>query len=635
MTLSVKNRLIISLVVSVMAVVVLIALSATSMSRLARMQDEGVDRSNTSVNLANAQNIGARLYQVVADAVINRNLRESRKSWVEVKKSAEEELAEAAKAADTDAERRWVADAASAFKETARIFEDKMLPLLESNKASEAVIRELDGQLDGEVEKMRENLRQVAESVSVESRVADAKFDEEIRTTESWMIAFGVVVLLITLAVSYWVFRYITGQLGGEPAVAAEIANRIALGDLSSKIQVHTGDKHSLMASMEAMSATIRTLVADAHALSAAAQRGKLETRADAAKHQGEFRAIIEGINATMVAVVEPIDDVKRVMAAVEQGDLRQTIQADYEGDFGALVGSVNNTVTKLSQTIAHVSSASDELANAATQVSATSQSLSQATSEQAASVEETSSAVEQMSASISQNSDNARTTDGIARKSSEDAIAGGEAVKSTVAAMKAIADKIGIIDDIAYRTDLLALNAAIEAARAGEHGKGFAVVAAEVRKLAERSQIAAQEIGELATSSVATAESAGGLLETMVPSIRKTADLVREISAASEEQSNGAGQITMAMGQLNSVTQQNASLSEELAATAEEMGTQAENLKDLMSQFVVAGERPANSAATRPVRAKGSAKTLTKEIVARVMYPASSNVDAKDFEKF
>jgi methyl-accepting chemotaxis protein len=635
MALSVKHRLILSLIVSITAVVVLIGLSAASMSRMAGMQDESANRSLDSINLADAQNIGARLYQVVADAVINRNLQESRKDWVEMKKAAQEELVLVAKAADTDMERRWTAEADAAFKETVGIFEDRMLPLLESNKATEENIRALDDMLDKQVGMMREALRQVADSIAAEGKVADAKFDEEIRVTESQMVIFGIFVMLVTFAVSFWVFRYITRQLGGEPAVAAEIANRIAVGDLSSTIQLSAGDKHSLMASMEAMTVTIRTLVSDAHALSAAAQQGRLETRADAAKHQGEFRAIIEGINATMSAVVEPIDDVKRVMAALEQGDLTRGVEAQYEGDFGALATSVNNTVAKLSQTISHVSSASDELANAATQVSATSQSLSQATSEQAASVEETSSAVEQMSASISQNNDNARTTDGIARKSSDDALAGGEAVKSTVAAMKAIADKIGIIDDIAYRTDLLALNAAIEAARAGEHGKGFAVVAAEVRKLAERSQVAAQEIGELAQSSVATAERAGSLLETMLPSIRKTADLVREITAASEEQSTGAGQISLAMGQLNSVTQQNASLSEELAATAEEMGSQAENLKDLMSQFAVAGGQPLSRAARKPQKATGGAKALTREIIARATHSAPGGVEIKDFEKF
>jgi methyl-accepting chemotaxis protein len=190
------------------------------------------------------------------------------------------------------------------------------------------------------------------------------------------------------------------------------------------------------------------------------------------------------------------------------------------------------------------------------------------------------------MTSSIAQNTENAKVTDGMASKAAKDAVEGGKSVTSTVAAMKQIAKKISIIDDIAYQTNLLALNAAIEAARAGEHGKGFAVVAAEVRKLAERSQVAAQEIGEVASSSVELAEKAGALLAEIVPSIRKTSDLVQEIAAASTEQSSGVVQINSAMSQLSQTTQQNASASEELAATAEEMSSQAEQLQQTMAFF-------------------------------------------------
>jgi methyl-accepting chemotaxis protein len=208
------------------------------------------------------------------------------------------------------------------------------------------------------------------------------------------------------------------------------------------------------------------------------------------------------------------------------------------------------------------------------------------------------------MTASITQNGENAKVTDGMAVQAAKQATEGGVAVEQTVAAMKDIAKKIGIIDDIAYQTNLLALNAAIEAARAGEHGKGFAVVAGEVRKLAERSQVAAQEIGEMAGTSVAVAEKAGKLLVEMVPAIKKTSDLVQEIAAASQEQSSSVSQINTSMTQLNQVTQQNASSSEELAATAEEMSSQAQNLQQLVAFFKVeSGDHAVAQAVRAPVK--------------------------------
>ena len=288
----------------------------------------------------------------------------------------------------------------------------------------------------------------------------------------------------------------------------------------------------------------------------------------------------------TRMWVTRPLAKATWITQRLAEGDLNVQIDVASGDEVGQLNNSMRSMVGKLSQIITEVRSASDNLSSASEQISSTAQSLSQGASEQAASVEETSASIEQMSASIAQNTENSKVTDGMAGKAAKEATEGGEAVKQTVIAMKSIAGKIGIIDDIAYQTNLLALNAAIEAARAGEHGKGFAVVAAEVRKLAERSQVAAQEIGELASGSVDMAERAGKLLDEMVPSINKTSDLVQEITAASEEQASGVGQVNAAMNQLNQATQQNASASEELAATAEEMSGQAEQLQQLMGFF-------------------------------------------------
>lgn len=281
------------------------------------------------------------------------------------------------------------------------------------------------------------------------------------------------------------------------------------------------------------------------------------------------------------------------VVKQVADGDLSVAVTTAAH-DQNSLLFSVKGMVEKLSLIIGNVRGAGDSLSSASEQVSATALGLSQAASEQAASVEETSASVEQMSASISQNAENAKVTDGMATKAAKEAVQGGESVKQTAAAMRQIADKIGIIDDIAYQTNLLALNAAIEAARAGEQGKGFAVVAAEVRKLAERSQVAAQEIGELASGSVQLAEQAGRLLDAIVPSITRTSDLVQEIAAASEEQSTGVSQINSAISQLSQATQQNAASSEELAATAEEMNNQAGQLQQLMDFFKLESNRAA-----------------------------------------
>jgi methyl-accepting chemotaxis protein len=321
------------------------------------------------------------------------------------------------------------------------------------------------------------------------------------------------------------------------------------------------------------------------------------------------------------------------VMNKLAAGDFTITV-ATRDDDQSSLLFAIKEMVAKLTRVVTDVNGAAEGLASASEQVSATAQSLSQASSEQAAAVEETSASMEEMTASITQTSDNAKVTDGMANKVATEAHEGGQAVRETVGAMKQIAQKIGIIDDIAYQTNLLALNAAIEAARAGEHGKGFAVVAAEVRKLAERSQIAAQEIVAVASSSVELAEKAGHLLDSIVPNIKKTSDLVQEITAASSEQTSGVGQINAAVVQMSQTTQQNAASSEQLAATAEEMSSQAEELQSTMGFFRLAANGDAVGS-RRPVRAGGATLPAGATIAGSMAFagaasPSSEPVVAK-----
>ncbi|WP_242335117.1 MULTISPECIES: methyl-accepting chemotaxis protein [Anaeromyxobacter] len=287
-------------------------------------------------------------------------------------------------------------------------------------------------------------------------------------------------------------------------------------------------------------------------------------------------------------SITGPLAGAIRVVERVARGDLREAVAVTRRDELGRLQAAMAGMADKLAVVIAEVRAGSEALGGASQQVSETSQLLSQGTGEQAASVEETTASLEEMNASIARNAEGARETAAAATAGAARAEEGGRAVAETVQAMKAITERISVVEEIAYQTNLLALNAAIEAARAGEHGRGFAVVAAEVRKLAERAQKAAKEIGSLAGSSVAVAERSASLIRELVPGIRSTAELVQEVAAASQQQAAGVEQVSRAMAIVDQTTQRNSAAAEELSSTAEEMAAQAASLQQLVGFFRV-----------------------------------------------
>jgi methyl-accepting chemotaxis protein len=415
-------------------------------------------------------------------------------------------------------------------------------------------------------------------------------------------------------------FRFLVAYIRG----VSEGLEKVAAGDLTGRVQAKS-DRDVLAASYQRTVSAIQALARDAIFLSESATQGKLAARADADRHHGEYRRIIQGVNDTLDAITTPMNLACRYVEQIGKGETPAPITATYNGDFNAIKTNLNaliaamHEITRAAEEIAQGNltvairerSAEDKLMQAlsamvggltrtvseirtiAGEVSAASQSISTASvqvsrgaSSQAAAAEEASASMEQMVSNIKQNADNAQQTDKIANKSAKDAKESGQSVLEAVSVMKEIANKISIIEEIARQTNLLALNAAIEAARAGEHGKGFAVVAAEVRKLAERSQKAASEINKLSGTTVRVSELSGEMLNKLVPDIQRTAELVQEISAASREQDTGAEQINKALQQLEKVIQQNASASEEMASTTEQLTGQSDQLVSALSFF-------------------------------------------------
>ena len=539
--------------------------------------DSVEERAADSMVIKNIETEIGNIYAVVADGIINRNLSEFKSDFEVIIERAVEDKAKVYELADTEEEIAKANDFDRYFDEYLEIIENSLVPLLESgsqdmalyrdvdelvdearestllslgkiNKSLEAetqnaindsvLIREYDGRIDDLIAEAKEPLESIITSLGEETIEAAEEFDSVINQTIMIAIIISLIGIAIAITLALFITNSVTKQLGEDPSVIEGVVKKISLGNLEIQF---SKEQHKL-----------------------------------------------EGVYASVFNMVQALKLKSENLNKIAKGDLTVNIKRNSEND--ELGNSMLEMVGKLSNIMSEVRESTSNVSTGSQAMSSTAQQLSQGSTEQAASTEEVSSSMEEMASNINQNADNAMQTEKIAMKAAQDAEESGKAVTEAVSSMNVIANKISIIEEIARQTNLLALNAAIEAARAGEHGKGFAVVASEVRKLAERSQRAAGEISDLSASSVDVAEKAGNMLTQLVPDIKKTAELVQEISAASKEQNNGVNQINNAILQLDTVVQQNASASEEMASSSEELASQAEQLQAAISFFKTNG---------------------------------------------
>lgn len=586
--LKIGQRIFISTIITILLFTGVAIFQLYNIENLSELQSQDKKRNKDAIWIAEHSAIGQEMYQIIADAIINRN-EHHKNDWGKKKRKIEKQFINFDKIVDTELERNLLEDVKIIYFELDLHVSQELFPLLkkEYNDSIKTKINSLDAEIDKQITDIQSKLLKILISIKKESVDSGKIYNETISSTFNW----SIIIIIMTIIIS-----------------------------LSFSLSIRSSIRKIL-----------QSLIKETSNLTQAAVDGNLKTRIEEEKINFEFRNIAKGLNKTLDAVIKPLHVAANTISRIAIGDIPENIINNYNGDFNLIKNNLNilinsnkeiiekakqvakgdlmvklekrsendelmislfNMVDSISKVINEVNFASESVATGSAQISSSSEAIAQGAGEQAASVEEISSSMEEMVANIQQNTENAQQTEKIATEAAESIKDGSSSVIKTVNAMKEIASKISIIGEIARKTDLLAINAAVEAARAGEHGRGFAVVASEVRKLAERSQKAAEEIDKLSSESVSIAEHSGKLFNNIVPNIQKTSFLVQEISSASQEQTASVEQINNAIQQLSQVTQSNSAASEETSSSSEKLANQAVQLKDIISFFKIKNEK-------------------------------------------
>lgn len=551
-----------------------------------------MQRGKDAIYVSEKVNLGIATYQVIANAIINRNRDETNKNWDLRKKEVADLYVQMARIVDTDEETRWLKESNESYGKLENTVEKELFPILfdesGANISNELIsyhIQNVDEKIDTLILAVQKPLKSIQNSIAQKNIDADSEYGSRAKALMGVSVFASLFVLITMMAFSIFISRNIRSILN--------------------------------------------KLVKNIENLTQSAQNGQLNSRIDRLEVNQEFQPVVTSINRTMDTMVEPLHVTSRYLDMIAKGDMPELIREEYKGDFNLIKNNINQLITALTQIVEKANQiangdlsveltkrsendlliislndmvrsmanimlefrqVAEFISQASIELSSSTQQLSQGASEQASAAEEVSSSMEEMVSNIQQNTENSQLTEKISTQAAKGITQSSRSAKEAIETMKEIADKISIVSEIAFQTNILALNAAVEAARAGEHGKGFAVVAGEVRKLAERSKVAADQIIELAHMGVSVNEASGKQLELIAPDIERTSKLVQEISASSLEQNSGADQINNAIQQLNMVIQQNAASAEQMATSAEELSSQASHLMDAISFFKVKG---------------------------------------------